>query len=241
MFHKTEGIVLHGIKYGDSGRIVTVYTEAFGRTSFLLQGVHGKKSSNKANLLQPLFLLELEVDHRQGRELQRARELKICHPYQSVPYDVIKSSQAIFLAEVLYKVLREEEARTELFQFLNHSFQIFDLIKEGSANFHLAFLIQLSRYMGFSPTNNFSEERIFFDMASGSFERDKPVHPYLMEADESRILSQLTNLSYQEIGLVNLTSNIRNRMQLKIIDYFSIHLGIKLQVKSLDVLRELFS
>jgi DNA repair protein RecO (recombination protein O) len=156
MFSRSEGIVLHSLKYGDSGRIVTVYTEAFGRCSFLLQGLHAKKSANKANLLQPLFLIELEMDHRQGRTLQRARELRINHPYQTVPYDIVKSSQAIFLAEFLYKTLREEEARTELFQFLSHSFQILDLLQTGAANFHLLFLLQLSRYMGFGPRNDYA-------------------------------------------------------------------------------------
>ena len=241
MFYKTEGIVLHGIKYGDSGRIVTVYTEAFGRCSFILQGIHTKKSANKANLLQPLFLLEMEVDHRQGRELQRAREIKIRHPYQAVPYDIVKSSQAFFLAEVLYKVLKEEEARVDLFQFLSHSFQILDLIQEEVANFHLAFMIQLTRYMGFAPTNNYEEENIFFDMVSGSFVKSIPPHPYYLAPDESLILSKILTVSYEEIKNIALTATLRNLLLKKMIDYFSLHLGIRLQIKSLDVLRELFT
>ena len=81
----------------------------------------------------------MEIDHRQGRELQRAREIRTNHPYQTVPYDIVKASQAIFLAELLFKVLKEEEARPKLFQFLSHSFQIFDLLQHGEANFHFAF------------------------------------------------------------------------------------------------------
>jgi len=241
MYCKTEGIVLHGIKYGDTGRIVTVYTESFGRTSFILQGIHSKKSSGKANLLQPLFLLELEVDHRQGRELQRAREIKIRHPYQELPFDVVKSSQAIFIAEVLYKVLKEEETRPELFEFLSHSFRILDLMKEGVANFHLAFLIHLTRYMGFAPTNNLSINRTFFDMVSGSFTESKPPHPHILESEESKILSEIANTSFEKLGQIALNSVSRNLMLIKIIDYFSLHLGIRLQVKSLHVLHELFS
>lgn len=241
MYYKTEGIILHGIKYGDTGRIVTVYTESFGRTSFILQGIHSKKSTGKANLLQPLFLLELEVDHRQGRELQRAREIKIKHPYQTLPFDVVKSSQAIFIAEVLYKVLKEEEPRPELFEFLSHSFRIFDLLREGISNFHLVFLIHLTRYMGFAPNNNYSVNRNIFDMVSGSFTEYKPSHPHFMEAEESRILSELTNISFEEMSRISLNSVSRNLLLLKIIDYFSLHLGIRLQIKSLHVLHELFS
>jgi len=241
MYHTTGGIVLHSINYGDSGKIVTVYTEAFGRTSFILQGIHSKKSSSKANLLQPLFMLEMEVDHRQGRELQRAKELKIRYPYQSVPYNIIKSTQAIFLAEILYKVLREEESRVELFQFLTHSFQIFDLLDEGAADFHLVFLIQLSRYMGFAPTNNYSEERSFFDMVSGTYVENRPPHLYFLIPEESLIFSKAANVSYEEISNIALSSTQRNRILGKIIEYFSLHLGIKLEVKSLHVLHELFS
>ena len=241
MYCKTEGIVLHGIKYGDTGRIVTVYTESFGRTSFILQGIHSKKSSGKANLLQPLFLLELEVDHRQGRELQRAREIKIMHPYQALPFDVVKSSQAIFLAEILYKVLKEEEARPELFEFLSHSFRILDLMREGVANFHLAFLIHLTRYMGFAPTNNYSQQRTIFDMASGSYTESKPPHPHFLESEESKKLFEIANTSFEELGQIELNSVSRNLMLIRVIDYFSLHLGIRLQVKSLLVLRELFS
>jgi len=241
MFYKTEGIVLHGLKYGDSGRIVTVYTELFGRCTFLLQGIHGKKSANKANLLQPLFLLEMEVDHRQGRELQRARELRIQHPYQSVPYDIVKSSQALFLAELLYKVLKEEESRPELFQFLFHSFQIFDLLQQGAANFHVSFLVQLTRYMGFSPTNNYSVDNSFFDMSTGAFAGTRPPHTYYLEPAESRIFSEIIGNSYEETSQMNFTALQRNQLLTKLIDYFSLHLGIRLQVKSQEILREIFS
>lgn len=241
MFYKTDGIFLHGLKYGDSGKIVTVYTEGFGRSSFILQGIHAKKSPGKANLLQPLFQLDMEVDHRDGRELQRAREIKIRHPYQTIPYDVIKSSQAMFIAEILFRMLREEEARPELYGFLSKSFQIFDLMQEGAANFHLSFLIQLTRYMGFAPENNYSDENTFFDMTNGDFKRIKPHHSNYLDSAESRILSDIMNLSYEDIGQLTLDASRRKQLLQKIIDYFSLHMGVRLQLKSLDVLHELFS
>ena len=241
MYYKTEGIVLHGLKYGDTGKIVTVYTEAFGRCTFILQGIHARKSNSKANLLQPLFLLDLEVDHRQGRELQRAREIRIRYPYHSVPYDVVKSSQAIFLGELLYKVLKEEESREELFQFLSHSFQLLDLLQNGSANFHLLFMIHLSRYMGFELANNYSEQRIYFDMAVGNFSAIRPLHPNYLNPGESRIFSEIMGCSFDVIEKIVLTSTQRNWFLQKMIDYFSLHLGIRLQLKSLDVLHEIFS
>lgn len=241
MYSKTEGIVLHGTKYGESGRIITAYTEAFGRTSFIVHGTHSKKSAGKANLLQPLFLLDLEIDHRNDRELHQVKELRIGYPYQTIPYDVIKSSQAIFLAEFLYRVLREEESRPELYQFLQHSFRIFDLIREGSANFHLSFLLQLSRYLGFAPVRNWGDGQPVFDLASGSFTGLPPAHPYHAGEAESRIIASLVNTPYEDIGKITLNAATRDQLIGMLIDYYSLHLGMKLKINSLEVLKELFS
>ncbi|MCE1199239.1 MAG: DNA repair protein RecO [Marinilabiliales bacterium] len=241
MYSKTEGIVLHSVKYGDNGRVVTLYTEAFGRVSFLMQGLHAKKSAAKANLLQPLFLLALEMDHKQGKEIQRAKESRLLHPYQSLPYDVVKSSQAIFLAEFLYKVLREEEAQPELYRFLDHSFRIFDLLQKGSANFHLSFLLQLARYLGFAPAGSAEPATPYFDLITGTFCTEKPLHPHLLEGEESKLLSLLLSVTYEEAGAVLLSAHQRNLLTQKILDFYALHLGIRFQVKSFEVLRELFT
>jgi DNA repair protein RecO (recombination protein O) len=240
MLSKTKGIVLHSLKYGDTGLVVTIYTEAFGRMSFLLQGVRGKKSPRKANLLQPLFLLDIEADQKPGRELQRVKELKIAVPYTSIPFEIAKSTQAIFLAEILYKVLREEESRPELFGFLFNSFQVLDLISDGIANFHLIFLVQLSRYLGFGPSENYSESSPFFDLIAGTFSPAPPSHPHFMNRDESLIFSKLINMNYQNCHELHIDKISRQNLLNLMIDYYSLHIGINIKIKSLDVLHEIF-
>ncbi len=240
MLHKTKGIVLHSLKYGDSGLVVTLYTEAFGRMSFLLQGVRSKKSPRRGNLIQPLFQLDLEVDHKPDRELQRVREMKIALPYSTIPFEIGKSTQALFLAEILNKVLKEEESRPELFHFLITSLQLFDLLEEGSANFHLLFLIQLSRFLGFGPTTNFCPSEPIFDLIAGSFVARPPSHPHFMNREESLLFAELLDMNYPESKSLHLNKEIRNSLLNLIIDYYSLHLGINLNIKSLEVLHELF-
>lgn len=240
MLHKTKGIVLHSLKYGDSGLVVTLYTEAFGRMSFLMQGVRSKKSPRRGNLIQPLFLLELVVDHKPDRDLQRVKEMKIALPYSAIPFEIVKSTQALFLSEILYKVLKEEEPRPELFEFLTNSFQILDLIGEGRTNFHLVFLIQLSRYLGFGPAENYSASTPFFDLIAGSFTSSPPSHPHFMDREESLIFSKLININYQNCHNIHISKEKKHCLLNLIVDYYSLHLGIKLNIKSLEVLRELF-
>jgi DNA repair protein RecO (recombination protein O) len=136
---KTRGIVLQQIKYSDSQIIAHIYTEQFGRQAFMFRRAKSKKSGNSLNFLQPLFLLEIEAQIKDKRQIQRARELRNYPHFNNIPFDITKSSIAIFLAEILSRVLKEEEANAELFNFLYHSVLLLDEEKEHFANFHLLF------------------------------------------------------------------------------------------------------
>ena len=239
MLQKTRGIVLRSLKYGETGLITTIYTEAFGRMAFIMQGIHGKRTSVKGNLLKQLFLLEMEVDYKPGRELQRVKEIKNISPFGSIPFGIVKSSQALFLAEVLEKVLREEESRPDLFGFLFRSIQVLDLLEDGINNFHLIFLIQLTRYLGFGPSNNYSESNQFFDMIAGKFVLSLPAHPWFLQNRESLVLVQLIGMSYQNSAEFKPDQVLRNFLLDFVLEYYGLHLGNKLNLKSLEIFREI--
>lgn len=239
MLHKTRGIVLHSMKYGDTGIITTIYTELFGRVSFLVQGIRSKKSPVKGNSLQALFLVEIEIYYKQGRELHRIKELKNTFPFCSIPFDIAKSTQAIFLAEILNKVLREEESRPELFEFLFYSIRFLDLLSEGISNFHLIFLVQLSRYLGFGPTNNFSVEMPYYDLMAGIFVPTIPPYPHYLNKEESSIFADLLSMSYEKAPEFKISQAVRNTLPERILEYFSLHLGSNINIKSLDILRQI--
>jgi len=239
MLQKTRGIVLRSIKYGETGMITTIYTEAFGRMAFIMQGIHGKKSSVKGNLLKQLFLLEMEVDFKPGRELQRVKEIKNSSPFGSIPFGIVKSSQALFLAEFLEKVLREEESRPELFGFLFRSIQVLDLLEDGVNNFHLIFLIQLTRYLGFGPTNNYTESNQFFDMIAGNFVLSPPVHPWFLQIPQSSVLARLIGMSYQNSTEFKPDQGLRNFLLDFLLEYYGLHFGSKLNLKSLEIFRDI--
>lgn len=240
MQNKTRGIVLHYLKYGESSMIVTLYTEKFGRMAFLMQGTRSKKTKAKANLFQPLFLLEMEVAHKPGRDLQRVRELRTAAPFTSIPYDVIKSTQVMFLSEVLNKVLREEESNPQLFDFLYHAILFLDLNEEGTANFHLVFLLQLARYLGFGLSPTTSEHASYFDLESGTFSPNQPEHPHFLNQTESGAFNQLINTGFNRLNTLHLNRLLRDKLLDALIAYYGLHLGGSLNIKSLAILQELF-
>ena len=95
MLCKTRGIVLHAIPYNDKYSIIYMYTEAFGRTSYLVARSRGKKSPVSRALFMPLSVLEMEVEHLNKRDLHRIRETKLCYPLTEVFCNPVKNVLAL--------------------------------------------------------------------------------------------------------------------------------------------------
>jgi len=240
MIFKTRGIVLHHIKYSETSVIATIFTEEFGRQSFMIKGVRSKKSKIKANILQPLYLLDMEIYYKQNRELHSVKEIQNAFIFRTIPYDLRKSSIAIFIAEVLYKTIREQEANKDLFLFLFHTIQVLDVKDEGVKNFHIYFLIQLTKYLGFFPGNKYSEENCFFDLKNGSFVQIKPMHTHYMHPELSQLLSQMIPFSENQNENVSMSYNQRMEILEKILEYYYLHNDGVSNIKSLSILKEVF-
>ena len=240
MLYKTRGIVLHHIKYSETSVIVTIYTESFGRQSYIINGVRSKKAKIKANILQPLFLLDMEVYHKTKRDLQRVKEIQNAFIFSTLPYDIRKSTLAIFIAEILYKTIQEQESNTELFEYLFNSIQVLDLKEAGISNFHIYFLIHLTKFLGFFPNNNYSETNCYFDLKAGSFVQIKPMHMFCLDLNQSNYLNQLLKFSDNQHENLKLTYKERIFLLEKVVDYYSLHNEGISNIKSLSVLKEVF-
>ncbi|MCB2197666.1 MAG: DNA repair protein RecO [Bacteroidetes bacterium] len=240
MLHKTRGIVLNHIKYSETSIIVTIYTEMFGRQAYIINGVRGKKSKIKANLFQPLFLLDMEVYHKPKRDLQRAKEIQNASIFYTIPYDLKKSTIAIFIAEILYKTIQEHEPNADLFNYLFNSIQLLDFKEKGIANFHIYFLLHLTKYLGFFPDNNYSEKYSYFDLKAGNFVQIKPMHFSFLDKEPSAFLNQM--LTFSDNQHENLHIHYKERIQIleKVLEYYALHNEGLSSVKSLEILKEVF-
>lgn len=241
MIQKTRAVVLHLLKYSETSVIVTLYTEAFGRQSYIINGIRSPKSKQKAGLLQPLFLLEIEAYHKAGREIQRIKEMRIEHIYTSLPFDIYKSTVSIFLAEVINKIIHNEEPDQPMFSFIRNSLTELDSLKNGTANFHLWFLLHLLGYLGIKPENNYSETHQWFDLKNGHFLISKPLYPGSPNPDDSKKISQILKLE-KTVQLNTLTFSRQQRLHLLeiIMEYYAVHFDSIGKINSLSVLNEVF-
>jgi DNA repair protein RecO (recombination protein O) len=241
MLEKTKGIILHQIKYTDSGIVAQVYTRKFGRQTFLIKGMRKKKSGKHNIYFQPLFILDLEMYYKASREIQLLKEFSVSFTPYEIYSNIRKSCVAMFLGEVLTAVLKEESPHGYMFDFLEESIVYFDSCKDNYANFHIAFLAGLSSFLGFEPSRRTNPDDLFFDMSNGLFVPVPPIHGNYATVEISDILADFFSGSYDTASNISLTGILRNEILETIVRYYSLHLpGLK-KINSLEVLKEVFS
>jgi DNA repair protein RecO (recombination protein O) len=241
MIEKTRGIVLHQTKYTDSGIVAQMYTRKFGRQSFMIKGLRSKKKGRQNVFFQPMFILDLVVYYKESRGMQVMKEYSVTYTPSDIHTNVRKTSVALFLGEVLTSVLKEESPNEDLFDFIEESVKYFDSCREGFANFHIAFLASLCSYLGFEPALRAGKDDSYFDMLNGVFVSVPPVHGYYANADISDILAGFFSTSFDNIKDIILTGSVRNEVLDVLVSYYSLHLPGLRKIRSLEVLKEVFS
>ena len=240
MISKTRGIVLHHIKYLESGIIVYMFTRDLGRQTFIIQGVRRKKATYKINMFQPLYILDLETYYKPGNEMHRIKEVKNYSPYVSISNNIYKSSIVLFLAEVLYKSLQTVESNHQLFDFITDSLLFLDKTQKGFSNFHLLFLLKLSHFLGFRPNLSGIKESKYFDLKEGILRPFPPDHPFYMGPPQSKILIDLSSLNYESLISYEISYPNKNIFLEHLLDYYQLHELNLTPIKSFKVLKEVF-
>ena len=241
MTHKTKGIVLRSIKYGETSLVVTIFTEMFGIQTYMVNGVRtSKKSAAKANHFQPTAILDLVVYHSENKSMQRIKEFSWACLYSKLLSDVIKNSIGSFMAELLHKCLKQPEPNSDLFSFCEESFLALDQTeKTVTANFTLFFTLHLTHFFGFRMIDNFNSEDSVLDLQEGIFIDHQPTHPNFIEGKHAELTAQLLKVMQPgELEQFNLNGEIRRLLLLRYLEYYALHIPDFGQMKTLLVLHE---
>jgi len=241
MLHKVKGIVFHSVKYSETSLIVKIYTDQFGLKTFLIRGIRSKKSKIKPGLFQPLSLLDLIIYYKERNSLHTIKEAHIAYPFKSLPFDIKKSSIALFMNELLYNSIREEESNPVLFNFLWNSFIQLDLIDENITCFHLVFSIHLTQYIGIMPQNNYSQKKQIFNLREGQFQSSIPGHNLYLDTETSFTLNKIISTPLEGVSALNIDPSSRRKLLSAIITYFQFHLQDFRDIRSHHVLHSVLS
>ncbi len=239
MIRNTEGIVLHTLKYAESSLIARIYTREMGMQSYLVRGVRKSKSRNRQMLFQPLTLVNLVAYHKDNKDgLQNIKEISLRHAYRHIPFDIHKTSLAIFLAEVLSHALKSQEYNYTLFDFLNNSLLDLDQKQDKLSFFHLFFLLRLSRFLGFQPRNNRNATNLFFNLQEGVYQPVYDNEQTCLDASLSESFFLLAEADSETLPPIQ--KEHRKMLLKKLIDYYRYHLSGMPEIKSIAVLETVF-
>lgn len=243
--HKTKGIVLKTVRYGETSVISGIFTELFGLQSYLINGVRisSKKGTGKANLLQPCAILELVVYHNDLKNLQRVKEFKWGFVYDKIFFNVFKNAVALFMVELLQRSLKQPEPNPSLFSFVEDAFIHLDSLNDSAAaNFPIYFAINLSGFYGFRIGDHYSEKTSILDLMEGRFVAEKPSHQYYLEEDYSQIISNMLKVMQpSELSQVKLNQETRRNLLHAFETFYALHIQDFGKMKTLPVLEAVLS
>ncbi len=221
--------------------IVDMFTCEAGRQSFVVPIPKSSKSKLKKQYFQPMTLLEIESDLRQRLQLQKLKEVRLLAPYSSIPFSPEKLAISLFVAEFLYHALRSEQQNAPLFAYLCDSMQWLDTVEDGFANFHLTFLMRMSRFLGFYPNLDDYVDGCVFDLRTSTFSLQVPTHRDFLQPDDARRIHTLMRMDFPTMRVFRLSRQDRNRITEVLLHYYQLHIPQFPELKSLSVLQELWT
>ena len=240
MVEKFKGIVLRTLKYSDNLMIADIFTESRGRVSFLLPVTHSKRSKVRSVLFQPLSILHFQAQYKHGGAMSRLSEVVPACLYSTIPCDPYKSAITLYLAEFLTRALHEESDNAAIFSFIEESLMWLDGAEEKYANFHLLFLMRLTRFLGIAPNVEDMGRSGYFDLRAGCFVGLQPMHGDFLTSEQALDFFSLYACDYDDMHRIALNRAVRSNFLTTIGDYYRLHIPEFPELNSTEVLRELF-
>ena len=236
MLISTRGIVIRNVKYSESSVISKIYTRTLGMQSYMIQGIHGAKAAIKPSLLQAMTLLDLVAYHNKLKDLHRLKEARPAPVLESLPFDVNKSSIGLFMSEIIYKTIREEEPNEPLFDFIEECIIYLDESETTQPLLPVFFMLELSKHLGFYPHNNIDEDNYYFHLKEGYFSPNSGIENEVISPPHSKYLSLLLECTLETLKDLHIPKTSRQILLENLCTYYSLHIEGFSHVKSLQVL-----
>lgn len=237
---KQQAVVLNTVRYSDEAIIATLFAQESGVVPMLVRVSRSRRAQVRHSLFRPMAVLEVEWEDRPRASLQRPKAVQVALPLSTLPYDPMKSAIALFLAEALYHAVPVEPDAGSLFAYIVRSIEWLDTCERGFANFHLVFLLHLTRFLGFRPNVEDFRPGDYFDLRASCFVRTLPVHPDFLSPEDAALVPKLLRMDYANMHVFRFSGEERSRLLEQINRYYRLHVPDFPELRSLAVLRSIF-
>ena len=241
MLQKTEGIVLRAVKYTDTRLIVTIFTEAFGTKAYIVNASRAKKGNKNVMFYRAGMLLDLVVYERPKSSVQRIKEAGFAYKFSDLVFNPVKTAILFFITEVLGIVVSDDQPEPEMFRFVRGLLLLLDSEKELVHGYLYYFMIKMSRFLGFFPFGKYSDQTPIFDLANGVFRSMPPAHANYISGTLAEQFGNLLEATPENINQFASKPSDRLKLLEQLLVYYRLHYPTFKDVKSLEVMRQVFS
>jgi len=241
MTEKFVGIVIDITRHSDRHNIVTLYTRTRGRVSFLSPAGSGKAGKIRQARLQPLAVIEGDINFRQTAELQKLGTFSMYHVWGDIYFNPVKQMISLFISEFLNKLLRATMPDKNIWDYIFNSLLLFDKMKKRVADFHIVFLSSLLPFTGIQPDAENYSPGCFLDMQSGTFVATPPGHRDVLTGEEAAFAAKLCRINFSNARVLRLNGSLRLLIIDRLLHYYGIHFPGTSNLKSLSVIHDVFN
>lgn len=243
MIEKITAIVLDITRHNDKVNIVNLFTRQHGRMGVVCPAGSSRNSRLRQARLQPLAVIEADINLKPNAELQRLGSFSLSEVWTDIYFNPLKRAIVLFLSEFLNNMLRASMPDEAIWDYICRSLSLLDNMEKGISDFHIAFLSSLLPFAGIQPDITGYRQGMAFDMRNGTFKEMAAAsrHPETLTGEEAYGAFLLSRVNFSNIKGLRLNSQTRMRMLRGLLSYYSIHFPGAGNLKSLDILHELFS
>ncbi len=236
MIERLHAIVLRVVKYNDRMQIADVLTREHGRLSFAIpEGSASSHRKSSRTMWRPLAILEFDADLKGRSKLPRGKDVRVYQGYSDLPYNPLKTMVAMFVDELVAGSVWGEQPDEPLYEFVEQSLLLLDNLTDGVANFHIAFSVQLLRFLGIVPSSDRSPWQRCYDLRAAEYTDTLPLHDNRLVDEEAIALEPVMRMNYRNMCKFRFTRNQRQRVLEVINEYYMLHVPDFRRLKSLAV------
>lgn len=233
-----KAVVLQTIKYGEKKLILKLYTRLNGLITVSAIVGRAPSSKLKSSTFLPLTLIDIELLFKQNKDIHLLTEATCNNVFKGISKNLSKLAIAQFINEILIKTLKEQSSNLHLFEFIETCLKFLDDAQDHYINLHIYFLIELTKYIGFEPKNNYSVRTPYFDCREGQFTIQSLSLPFGLSKDDSFLFTEFLKVNSLKTNL----SNFQRQQLLEILlAYYRLHIPGFNDIKSLEVLKEVLA
>lgn len=232
------GIILKTQDYTDNRKIVCVFSKERGYMTFISPSFVFKRNDSRTAICMQIAEIECYDNLRGG--LCKLKAIAPLVNNASVYLDVYKMNIALLWSEVLNLLLKKEPKNDALFDFIRYSVEYLNTTSGDTANFNLFFFYRLATLMGFRIHTETYREDFVFNVNDGNFASADSGISFVSGPNAAKAIYRLCTCTVEELKEIPLNRQSRGTLLDIVLLFFSVHLNLDFNIKTIQVLREIF-